>query len=192
MSESRSLWRWAAVLALALAAFAPAEATTMIRMGVEDLVASNEAVVVGRVVDVQSYWNAEGSFILSDVKVEVLDALKGAALEREISLTVMGGSVGELTTLILAGPEMTIGGDYVLFLNREDLPGVFGVRTVRDLAQGIFDVVGAGDGLRAVSQASRHPLLPDARGISEAPGGQEGIPLENLIRQVRDLAGVRR
>jgi hypothetical protein len=186
------LWRWAAVLALALAAFPPAEATTMIRMGVEELVASNETVIVGRVVDVQSYWNAEGSFILSDVKVQVLDALKGAASEREISLTVMGGSVGELTTLIVAGPEMTIGGDYLLFLNREDLPGVSGVRTVRDLAQGIFDVVGANDGARAVSQASRHPLLPDARGISEAPGGQEGIPLENLIRQVRDLAGVRR
>lgn len=185
------MWRWAAVLALALAAFAPAEATTMIRMGVEELVASNEAVVLGRVVDVQSYWNSEGSFILSDVTVEVLDVLKGSAA-KEITLTVMGGSVGELTTLILAGPEMMVDGEYLLFLNREDLPGVSGVRTVRDLAQGIFDVVGARSSLRAVSQASRHPLLPDARGISEAPGGQEGIPLENLIRQVRDLAGVRR
>lgn len=192
MSEWRSVWRWAAVLALVLAAFAPAEATTMIRMGVEELVVSNEAVVLGRVVDVQSYWNAQGSFILSDVKVQVLDALKGSAAEKEITLTVMGGNVGELTTLIVAGPEMTVGSDYVLFLNREDLPGVSGARTVRDLAQGIFDVVAGGGGPRAVSQASRHPLLPDARGVSEAPGGQEGIPLENLIRQVRDLAGVRR
>jgi len=192
MSEWRSVWRWAAVFALALAAFAPAEATTMIRMGVEDLVASNEAVVLGRVVDVQSYWNADGSFILSDVKVQVLEALKGSAAEKEVTLTVMGGNVGELTTLIVAGPDMTVGSDYVLFLNREDLPGVSGARTVRDLAQGIFDVVAAGGAPRAVSQASRHPLLPDARGVSEAPGGEEGIPLENLIRQVRDLAGVRR
>ncbi len=192
MNEWRSVWRAAAAIAVVAAALSPAGATTLIRMGVDHLVASNEAVVLGRVVDAQAYWNAEGSFILSDVKVQVLDVLKGIVADNEITITLMGGNVGDLTTLIVAGPDMAVGSEYVLFLNREDLPGASGVRTVRDLAQGIFDVVDGGDGPRAVSQASRHPLLPDGRGISEAPGGQAGIPLENLIRQVRDLASAGR
>lgn len=192
MIQSRSVWRWVAALAVAAAALTPAGATTLIRAGVEELVGSNEAIVVGRVVDVQSYWNEEGSFILSDVRIQVLDTLKGVSNDPELTITLMGGTVGELTTLILAGPEMAVGSDYLLFLNREDLPGVDGVRTIRDLAQGIFDVVAAPDGPRAISQASRHPLLPDAQGVSEAVGGQDGILLEELVRQVRDLAGIRR
>ena len=70
--------RWAH-LALGLAAAAvlaaPAHATTLVRMGLEDLTATNEMVVVGRVVDVHSHWNGDGTFILTDVRIAVDDVL---------------------------------------------------------------------------------------------------------------------
>lgn len=177
-----------AALALAASAVAPVGATTLVRAGLDELVAGNGTIVVGEVVDAESYWNAEGTFILTDVKVSVLEVLKGKAQEREITITTMGGSVGDLTTLIIGGAELFPGRSYVLFLNEEDLPGKPQVRTVRDHVQGVFDVVRGETGLRAVSQALAHPLLPDVRGFVEPPGGARGLALEEMVDTVNALA----
>jgi hypothetical protein len=166
-----------------------AHATTLIRMDLDRLVADNATVVVGRALDVKSYWNAEGTFMLSDVRFVADETLKGLPGNREFTFTVMGGTLGELSTIIVAGPEVLPGKSYVLFLNPEDLPGAPGVWTVRDLCQGIFDVVETSEGLRAISQATRHPLLPDARGSVEPPGGLQGLRLTDLHQNVRRLAG---
>ena len=191
MKWIRGALRTAAAIAVAAAFFQQASATTMIRMGIEGLTAENQSVVMGRVLDVQSYWNADGNFILTDVRILVQDVLKGNAKEKEFTITVLGGNVGEITTLVVAGPDLEIGRDYLLFLNPEDLPGAVQVRTVRDLAQGVFDVVATPSGPRAISQASRHPLVPDVFGYSEAPGGAEGLPLDFVTQKVRQLAGRR-
>ena len=98
-----------------------------------------------------------------------------------------GGSVGDLTTLIIGNPELAPGSSYVLFLNDEDLPGGKAL-TVRSLIQGAFDVKIGRDGLRAVSQANAHPLLPDAFGSFEAAGGAEGYPLNSMMQSIRDMA----
>jgi hypothetical protein len=183
----RLLGGWMAV-AIAAALSAPVHASTFIRQGLEELVAGNEAVVVGEVVDTKSYWNADGSFILTDVRIAPREILKGKLDKRDLTVTVVGGTVADLTTVIVGGPQLVRGNSYVLFLNRGDLPGASGVKTVRHLAQGTFDILLGKNGLRAVSQATRHPLLPDAKGISEAPGGAEGLPLDNLKQSIRDLA----
>jgi hypothetical protein len=58
---------------------------------------------------------------------------------------------------------------------------------VCDHSQGAFDIVTTPSGVRAISQATRHPLVADWKGLSVAPGGDEGIELNQLIRQVRSL-----
>jgi hypothetical protein len=100
----------------------------------------------------------------------------------------MGGRVGDLTTLIVGGPELAPGNSYVLFLNEEKLPGVERALTVRDLSQGVFDVKIGRGGLRAISQANAHPLLPDRAGSAEAPGGAEGLPFVDMMQSIRDIA----
>ncbi len=188
MDVARRLLRGAVALAIAAGVTAPAGATTLIRASLDKLVADNAAVVVGDVVDATSYWNADGTFILTDVRVAVADFLKGNLGSRELTITLMGGSVGDLTTLIVGGAQLIPGRSYVLFLNKEDLPGAEGALTVRDLCQGAFDLKMAADGLRAVSQANGHPLVPDAKGYIDAPGGVEGIPLNAMIESVREIA----
>jgi hypothetical protein len=180
-------------LGVVLGAVSSASATTLIRMGLDELVAQNALVVQGRVVDVHSYWNAEGTFVLTDVTLAVDRVLKGSLAEgqEDVTITVMGGTVGEKTVLIVGGPELQDEASYVLFLNTEELPGAPAAVTVRDLCQGTFDVIGTPAGPRAVSQATRHPLLPDARGTADAPGGTLGIELEALVGQVRNLATAR-
>ena len=160
------------------------------RMGLEQLTSSNNMVVLGEVVDFHSYWNSTGTFILTDVRIEVMEVLKGdLEPNKELEITLMGGEVGDLTALILAGAELAPETSYVLFLSAEDLPGAQGALTVRDHSQGVFEVVLTADQkLRAVSQASEHALVPDAGGASLAPGGSEGLPLDNLLRDVRAIA----
>lgn len=191
MRVARTMIRVAAGVALVLGTVAPAGATTLERAGLDRLVAENATVVVGTVLEVHSYWNADGSFILSDVRLAADEVLKGDARARDLVFTVMGGTVGDLSTLIVAGPEIEVGNRYVLFLNAEDLPGVAGASTVRDLAQGIFDVVEGPKGARALSQARNHPLVPDAFGNGEPVGGSMGLPLDDLVRDIRRLAGRR-
>ena len=174
-------------LAIADAVAAPTQATTLVRAGLDDLVAGNARVVVGEVVDVDSHWNDEGTFIVTDVRVQPLEILKGRPQQGEITVTLMGGTVGDLTTLILGGAELIPGRAYVLFLNNEQLPGIDSALTVRDLCQGAFDLVMTKGGLRAVSQATRQPLVPNAFGQAVAPGGVEGIPFEALVQSIRDI-----
>ena len=177
----------ASVLAAALAA--PAGATTLKRMGLEDLVKTHSKIVVGEVVDVHSYWNHDGTFILTDVRILAEQVLKGRLQEQsEITVTLLGGEVGDLATLIIGGAELVKGSSYVLFLNEQDLPGARNALTVREHIQGAFDVKLDKGRLRAVSQAVHHPLLPDADKLVDPPGGREGLPLGTMIQSIRAIS----
>lgn len=184
--DVKRLLRGVMAFAIAASVVAPAGATTLIRESLDELVRSNRTIVVAEVVDAHSYWNADGTFILTDVRIAAHDVLKGNVKDRELTVTIMGGRVGETTTLIIGNPELVPGNSYVLFLNDEDLPGGKAL-TVRSLVQGIFDVKIGKDGLRAISQANAHPLLPDARGSFDAEGGREGFPLNSMMQSIREI-----
>lgn len=189
MKAAERMCRGLVALAIAAAAVAPAGATTLVRQGLDELVANNANVVVGEVLAVRSYWNEDGSFILSDVTFGVTETLKGKKHRPEITITVMGGTVGELSSLIVGGPELVEGRAYVLFLNHEDLPGAKAALTVRDLCQGTFDLAVNGKGdLRAISQADRQPLLADRLGRTDAPGGAFGISFDAMTQAIREIA----
>jgi len=186
MKSMRSRWIHALVaVALVAAVVGPAGATTLVRQSLDDLTASNGAIVVGEVVDAQSYWNEEGNFILTDVFIQTADVVKGE-VGGEVKVTILGGTVGEITTLILGGPELVPGRAYVLFLAEDDLPGVRGALTVRDHSQGVFDLVMDKGKVRAVSQANGQPLVPDALGYVDAPGGIRGFLLDDMIEGLRE------
>lgn len=178
--------RGAVAFAIAASVIAPASATTLKRASLDELVAGNRSVVVGEVIDSRSYWNEDHSFILTDVEFAVSDVVKGQRQDN-LKVTIMGGRVGETTTLIIGGPELIPGRSYVLFLNEENLPGARAL-TVRDLVQGTFEVKLDRQGeLRAVSQANAHALLPDAFGSVKAAGGAEGYPLHSMMNAIRDI-----
>jgi hypothetical protein len=182
----------AAVVALSVCAASTrtAEATTLRRAGIRELTAANATIVVGEVVDARSYWNAEHTFVLTDVRVAPTGVLKGQHAGGDVTLTLMGGTVGDRSVLIVGGARLEVGRSYVLFLNDEDLPGAPRARTVRDHCQGVFDVVTGADGVtRAVSQAGTMPMVPDGSGERRAPGAAAGLPLADLVQQVQAARG---
>lgn len=183
-----SSWlRVALAMSIAVGTVASAGATTLRRASLEDLVAGNRTVIVGEVLDAHSYWNEAKTFILTDVRIAAKDVLKGDARTRELKVTILGGTVDDLTTLIAGGAELVPGKSYVLFLNEDDLPGAKAVPTVREHSQGVFEIVRARDGVRAISQAKGHPLIPDALGFVDPPGGAEGLLLDTMIQSVRKM-----
>ena len=191
MRLSPAVTRLSLVLVLMVLAALPAGATTLIRESLKTLTDDNAIIVHGRVLGIHSYWNAEHTMIMTDITVRPSQVLKGDRVVRDVTFTLLGGTVGDITTLIIGGPELVPGSEYVLFLNRERLHGDREVLTVRGLVQGAFDVSGEGSARRAFSQALSHVLLPDAEGLSEPPGGVEGFTLDDLLTQVRQLAGDR-
>ena len=168
-------------------AVAPAGASTFARVGLDYLVAENGLVVVGEVVGTRSYWNDPGTLILTDVQIAVSEILKGKLADHEITVTIPGGTVGDDTVAMIGGAELLPGNAYVLFLEKGDLPGVSGVRVVRDLSQGVFEIRMNKGGLRAVSQANRLELVADALGKAVPPGGAQGLGFQELRQSVRDL-----
>lgn len=187
MREIRGVLIGALAIVCAMGTAATAGATTLVRAGLDALVATNQQIVVGKVVGASSYWNAEGSFIFTDVRIAVSESLKGELHRGEITVTVLGGTVGDVSVVIPGGAELKPGQSYVVFLDEDDLPGAERALTVRDHSQGVFDVVKARDGARAISQATRHPMVPDALGFVDPPGGAEGLLLGSMTQTIRDL-----
>jgi hypothetical protein len=188
MKWMKALGRGALAALFTMAAVAPANATTLIRMGLEDLVSANSTVIVGEVLDTESRWNEDLSFIVTDVRIAVHEVVKGRLSEEELTVTLPGGRVGDRATLIVGAAELVPGNSYVLFLTKQNLLHAGEALVVRDLVQGAFDIRMERDGLRAVSQAVRHPLMPDKGGKVEAPGGPEGMPVNAMLSEIRQIA----
>ena len=89
---------------------------------------------------------------------------------------MLGGTVGEWSTLLVGAPELVPGSEYVLFLSEGSLPGAERILTAPGHVQAVFDVITdpvSGE-RRAVSQAANEPLVPDDAGRT---GGAAAAPV---------------
>lgn len=188
MRQIRCLRQFILLVAVALATAPPTSATTLLRQSLGELVTHHSTIVVGEVISAHSYWKADGSFIVTDFRVAASEVLKGNARKEELTVTVLGGSVGDLTTIIPGGANYAIGKKYVMFLADRPMPGADGELTAPAHSQGVFEIVRARDGFRAISQAKAEHLVPDALGFVDPPGGASGMLLEEMIVSIRALA----
>jgi hypothetical protein len=177
-----------ALLAALAGVAATARATVLQRAGLEELVAHSSIILVAEVTDSYSYWNDEGTFLLTQASIVPVEVLKGDPPAGKIPVTLLGGSDGDLTVLVVGMAILEPDRPYVVFLDHADLPGAENVLTPVDLVQGVFDVVERDGKLRAVSQAAGFPLVSDGSGAFEAAGGTEGYPFEEMITTIQDLA----
>jgi hypothetical protein len=167
----------------------PAGASSFGRLGIEDLVAGNELIVTGEVLETHSYWTEPGTLILTEVRFAVSEVLKGEPGASEIKVTLPGGRIGDRANVVVGGADLAPERSYLLFLRRGDLPGAKGVRMVADFGQGAFEIRLGKGGLRAVSQATRDTLIANAIGDSSPLGGADGLSLDALRSSVHDLVG---
>jgi hypothetical protein len=171
------------------------EATTAVRLSLEDLTAVSSAVVHGTVVDTQSRWNETRSLIVTDVRIRVADMVKGSPAG-EITVTQLGGEVGKLKTEVPGAADFRAGEETVLFLAED---GRGGGLVVAGLSQGRFDVTqDARTGRKTLHGLDPERLEglartgPAAAGRGVPPGPALAAPdgsvsLERFLARVRDL-----
>lgn len=132
--------RASVVYALALiAALATPAAAIMVELPVEQVVSLSDAVVRGRVIELNSYLLENPRVIRTDVTLEVAEAWVGPMQAgSRIVVQLQGGRVGDLVQQVEHQPDLRPDDDVVLFLTTS--PSARHVITAD--VQGKYDVVG--------------------------------------------------
>jgi hypothetical protein len=120
-------------LLASVAFLAPAGATTLLKMSMNDLITQSTSIVRARITGSRSA--ATGRDIYTYYQLQVSETLKqGAILPAEVA--VPGGVYGNLRQIGIGSPLLTQGQEYVLFLwtSRSGMTQVIG------LSQGMFNL----------------------------------------------------
>lgn len=160
----------------------PAGASTFLALSQAELVEQAEAVVQGRIVEVQSFWNSEHTAILTEAVLEVEDTVVGSA-PAYVNLRTFGGQVGNYRIVAHGFPTFQLGERMVLFLE----PEADGAQRVLGYQQGqyrIRDERGIETAVPTFDTGAR--IL--RRDGSEAPAPRP-MPLAQFKQQLRDTAG---
>ncbi len=167
------------VFLLALLAAVPAaQATTLVRMNVDQLTASAAVVARVRCLSNESRWD-EGQ-IWTFTTFEVIETLKGD-VPKQITVRLIGGKVGHLISHVAGVPRFEPGEQAILFLE----PTRAGDLSVTSWAQGTFRI-------RRDPDTGRETVTQDISGLSTfdpatrqfLPGGVRNLPLEQFKEQV--------
>jgi hypothetical protein len=109
---------------LLAAALLPAAASVVPYMGLEELEARGQVVVLGEVRSVASMMSEDGRIIVTRAILRIERSLKGGP-RAEVTVEVPGGTLNGTTLVASGAPRFTEGERVVLFL--EEVNGRFGV-----------------------------------------------------------------
>jgi hypothetical protein len=154
-------------LILLIASFS--HATTVQRLGLDDLVKKAQTIVVGKVTDSRTYWTADRKLILTNYTIQVDETIKGQA-SRNIEVTAIGGKIGDLELSASGMVSFAKGENAVVFIEQS---GAY--HTVVGLGQGKFTVTND-----EVTNNVGDLSFPDGR-----PRNPVKMPLQNFKNQIR-------
>ena len=92
-------------------------ATTVITPSDDDMVIGARAILRGKVVAIESSFDAQTERIYTYITIKVQEVLKGQITERRVVLKELGGQVGDRTTVIYGNPQFKKGEKVLLYLD---------------------------------------------------------------------------
>ncbi|KFA90234.1 hypothetical protein [Archangium violaceum] len=159
-----------------------ASATTMLRADLPELAQASDAIVHGTVRRVESRWSGDGRRIITDVEIQVTDALKGQA-GGTVLVSQPGGRVGDIGQRVSGLATFTPGEEVVVFLEQH------GKRAFRvsGMVQGKYQVQRSEDGksAMAVPEPTGDVLLLDRDSRQPTPSSQRSMSLPELKAAIR-------
>ena len=165
--------RLAAILALTWCSL-PAQATTIVRSSLDDMIGTSTLIVRGKVL--RSAPQRNGNLIHTVVQVQVLEQLKGQAAA-QVEFVLPGGNLGYLKQAVPGVPSFDVGAEHVFFL----WTGPSGRTRLLGLGQGVLDFVKSSSGETMVSRQAIAAQVVDRQ------TGQPADP-ENIYMKYSDLA----
>jgi hypothetical protein len=151
-----------------------AQAATVERLNLDDLVKKASRIVVGKVTDSRTFWSSNGKLILTSYTIDVQETIKGAA-SRTVELTMVGGKMGDLILYVSGMPSFAQGEDAVVFVENSG-----GYSTVVGLGQGKFTISNG-----EVSNNVTGLAFPDGH-----PGQPLKMPLSSFKSEIKRLGGL--
>lgn len=148
-------------------------ATTVQRLGLEDLVKRAHTIIAGRVVNSRTYWSSNRKLIYTSYTIQVDESIKGNA-GGSIEVTTIGGKIGDVELHVAGMPSFQTGENAIVFVEESA-----GFQTVLGLGQGKFTVTN-GEVINSVGDLS----FPDGR-----PGAPTRMPVQNFKDQIRKILG---
>lgn len=169
------------VAAAALALAMPAGAATFVDMELPELVAGSDAVIEGRVVEVESFWDENGAVIVTEALIQVDDKIAGKS-EDWIRVRVPGGEVDGYTIQAPGFPTLALDERVVLFVHRPAEGG--DALRITGNPLGKYRVVEeGGEQLARPTVDSGAVLVSPRGGRTEAP---QALSLERLKEDIRE------
>jgi hypothetical protein len=205
--SARSCWiRAATVFVTIVTASGAADATTLLKKNLDELVREADAIVVGTVTDIQAQSDADGN-IHSFVALADLQVIHGDYQDDSLTLRIEGGRVGQDVRFIIGSPQFRPNERVLLFIqgNGQYLVPMVG------WTQGIFRLAfDSSTGRERIFDHDRNPVLeirgsevltrrlhPSAAEIvgdrpsigDEALAGREPLGADEFLSEVGRRAG---
>ena len=142
-------------LVIMLTVLATAQAATLERMSLDEVIGKSTAIVRGRVA--ASYVAQHGQVIYTHYTIAVSEQIKGSA-SSQADVVVAGGTLGRTTQTYPGSPSLTTGQEYVFCLWKSKN----GLTHVMGLSQGLFDVgKDASSGELTISRGASDSVMLD-------------------------------
>jgi len=162
-------YRAALTIGLIVALNIPLHATSVRRLGFDDLVTRAGSIIEGSVIGSQTYRSGDGKLILTSYTIKVQETLKGRA-QQTLTITTIGGKIGNTILHVSGMPAFSPGEKAILFLEQSQ-----SYTTVVGLNQGKFAISN-----NEVSNSVDGLSFPDA-----LPGKPVKMPLDEFKRQIK-------
>lgn len=171
-----------AFAATALFSAGTATATTVQKFTMGDLTKRSESIVRAKVEGQFSRRDDINHEIYTYTTISVLEPVKGAAGEKQITIRQLGGAVDHLVSYVPGMPTFQKGEEVVLFLSakdREGYPWVVG------LQQGKYTVVTGDNGLKSVRNELTGLRLLTPNGATTEGTTARDLPLAEFLSGIR-------
>lgn len=168
------------------------EATIILPVSLEYMTTFSETIVVGYVKSTRSYWKDQ--MIMTDIVIDIQRIIKQFRNEApsELTLTLPGGTVEDITYVVDGVPEFFVGNKMMLFVNRTKTGGAYYVPF--GLEYGVFTVIadkmqqqeyvnGAFFDYETRIDPKTHTLLPSP----SEPQTPEARELSAFINRIQDV-----
>ncbi len=181
--RTRSSPPFAAIVAGALLAAAPARGSVVRVLSLEELVARSAAIAVVTVESTRASW-VDGR-IVTDATLVVEDGLWGAESGDRLAVRTLGGEVDELGQRVFGEPRFLPGERYLVFLEPAAAEDRLDLLRPIGMSQGALPVREGADGAQLEPNAELPLLVEPGVAASVAPWLAASRPLGEVLAEVR-------
>ncbi len=93
-----------------------AQAGSLVKISDKNLVLSSDAIITGKVLSIESRWNASKTNIYTDITIALNQTIKGDLGSNTIVIEQVGGKIGDKEVWLTGSPEFSVGEEVLLFL----------------------------------------------------------------------------